>query len=213
MLTLDTLEILPKKMLQAADGPSQANVYEIRWGKQDMVVKDYSESPSFYQRTVCRWQLRREWFALFRLRRVPNVPRPVKYLDDKVLVMTKLDVEKDQLNHQNAASLDKKVQLMHEAGVTHNDLHSRNLMLCSARAYLFDFGSAVIRPLQVNGLKDKLNHYLYKLGCLVDRMAVAKYKMKHNQDVLGEKDKKMVELVESTRWISRLWKRIKKRIG
>lgn len=211
MLTLDTLNRLPKTMLQAADGPSQADVYQIRWREQDMVVKDYSNSPGIYQKTVCRWQLRREWLALSRLRRVPNIPRPVQYLDDKVLVMTKLDVKNDGLNEQNAGSLDRSVRLMHQAGVSHNDLHSRNLMLSSSRAYLFDFGSATFRPNSARGVKNKLNGQLYQLGCLVDRMAVAKYKMKHNQAVLREDDQRMVQLVESTRWMSRLWKRLKKR--
>ena len=59
MLTLDTLNLLPRKMLQAVDGPGQANVYEIRWRGQGMVVKDYSRSLGIYQKTVCRWQLRR----------------------------------------------------------------------------------------------------------------------------------------------------------
>lgn len=217
MLTFERFSTLPKTLLQAADGPSQADVYEFFWRGQSLIAKDYSQRPSLYQRTVCRWQFRREWMALLKLRHVPHVPRAVARLDEHVLVMTKLEVAKDQLNEQNAASLEKRVSLMHQAGVTHNDLHSRNLMLDQARAYIFDFGTALFRPLHSHSkslggsVRNLARELLFRTGCFFDRMAVTKYKVKHNPMVLSSKEQPMLKLVLSTRWMSRLWHSYKRR--
>ncbi|MBD1388486.1 hypothetical protein IC617_03510 [Neiella sp. HB171785] len=197
-----------RRLIQAADGPLQADVYEVQRNNRQYILKDYSARPKLFRATICRWQLRREWFALLKLRRVKDVPKPIAFGADQLL-MSKLKQCKVGINRHNSSSLESKIDQIHQAGVCHNDLHSNNLMLNQTQAFIFDFGAATFRPQRGKGLLNKIKGKLFELSQLLDRMAVVKYKWKRDRKLLRPDEAPIVALVEKTRWLSRSWRRFK----
>ncbi|GGA68190.1 hypothetical protein GCM10011369_07310 [Neiella marina] len=208
MKYFDIQQFSYRRLIQAADGPLQADVYEVQRDNNKYILKDYSARPKLFRRTICRWQLRREWLALLKLRHVKHVPKPIAFGGNKLL-MSKLAQCKASINQDNSDSLETKVAQIHQAGVCHNDLHSKNLMLNQTQAFIFDFGAATFSPKDNNSLSDKVKGQLFKLCQLIDRMAVVKYKWKRDRKLLRPDEAHLVSLVEKTRWLSRCWRRFK----
>ncbi|MBW8191476.1 phosphotransferase [Neiella marina] len=204
----NTLLSAHKTLIQAADGRSQADVYEVKQGQHSYIIKDYSARPKLFQMTICRWQLKREWLALLKLRHLSHVPKPI-FRNDNQLVMSKLPLAKNSLNQANCAALERQIRKIHQSGVCHNDLHSRNLMLDPRHAYIFDFGAASFKAPNNRTLVTAIQHKFFAVCCFVDRMSVVKYKWKRNRQLLRHDEAKFVSVIEQSRWISRAWRRFK----
>ena len=124
----------------------EPNVYRTDIDGQTAVVKDYRR----YRRTplalVARWMVRHEARMLKRLDGWKHAPALVETRDRLALGMEYVPGE--TLTGTDAASQEVFEQLqdalskLHDAGITHNDLHGTNIMVSGGVPVLIDFTSA-----------------------------------------------------------------------
>ncbi|WP_288355464.1 RIO1 family regulatory kinase/ATPase [uncultured Cycloclasticus sp.] len=129
----------------------KANVYIAKYGDQQVVIKDFSTAP-FYLKPVVRILVKREIRALQRLQGSAHVPRLVKVIEPYGFVMEYIEGSHPsneswfQYEGVYTEAIDFLLT-MHRAGVIHNDLRRKNLILHPQRGMVFiDFGAALIRP-------------------------------------------------------------------
>ena len=153
------------------------------WEGQLSVAKDWGKS-ILLMRIYGRWNLRREWKLLQKLKGIQGVPDPLSRTGDAI-VMTYL--EGTPLSNRLAVELQSEffprleqlVSDIHERGVVHLDLRQRRNILFGANSepMILDFGAG----LDLSGWG-----WLGWVGLswlsFLDRMAVLKHKVKYAPD-------------------------------
>lgn len=190
----------------------QANVYLIHHGDQKIVIKDFGSSPWLVRRTFCRFALSRETKAIQLLAGYDIAPRYLGRIGDDAYAMEYIEGENFQYkkhvkNIDNLLEMEQTIKRMHEAGVAHNDLHGKNIIIKeNGKIYFIDFASAVFRD-QRSGIFPWLNNQLFYFLAIVDKSKVLKLKNKYDPAVITVQDSKFLLIKKIISFFTRLWKK------
>ena len=129
----------------------KASVFKVIYGGSIIVLKDYSQAP-FLLKPIVRLLVRREIRVLEYLQGSPHVPALVKVLDPYRFGMEYIEgTHPDKNDGITDSGVYREAMeflvMMHKAGVVHNDLRRKNLIIHPQRGLVFlDFGAALLRP-------------------------------------------------------------------
>ncbi len=133
------------------------------YGDQRVVIKDCSGAPR-YLKPIAKTLVNREVAALKYLRNQSHVVSLVKVIDSYRFMMEYIegihpDSECRPLNDDVYDDAMDSLVAMHKAGVTHNDLRRKNLIIHPKKGVVFiDFGAEIIRSSCLG--KKKANRFL-----------------------------------------------------
>ena len=201
-----------QKILQAAHSPLKANVYLDMSSTPPVVIKDYSKSPAWLRKTVCKMLMGREITTLQSLEGISGIP---KYMGVHGSHAYRMEfIEGISPDHQFLGTtpgllsqLANIVDQMHNRGVTHNDLRPHNLIIAQAnQVFLIDFGAAAYRP-KSNALWAKPGHWLFNFLRNTDSSKVARLKAEFRPTELTEIDQDLISKTRFARKTTRWWKK------
>ncbi|MEQ9566605.1 MAG: protein kinase domain-containing protein [Porticoccaceae bacterium] len=200
------------KVLQKAHSPLKANVYLDATTEPASVIKDYSFSPSWLRKTMCRIMRNREIRTLKALAGIPGIPAflgidsqdsyRMEYIDG-------LSPDHEFLGTTPGllSQLSKIVDQMHDRGITHNDLRPNNLIITPKNeVYLIDFGAVAYRP-KSNSLWTWPGHWFFNYLCNTDNSKVARLKADFRPMELTELDKELITKTRIARKTTKWWKK------
>lgn len=129
----------------------KASVFKVVLDDQQVILKDFCRAP-VYLKPVVKILMRREVCVLEYLQGSPHVPALVKVIDPYRFVMEYIEgAHPGKAHHRPHSGLYQQAMnfllAMHKAGVIHNDLRRKNLILHPERGLVFiDFGAALLMP-------------------------------------------------------------------
>lgn len=191
----------------------QANVYLINHGDQKIVIKDFSDAPCMVRCTFCRFAIKREIRALEQLQALHITPRYLGKVGDYAYAMEYIEGENFKFNKHvsNLAflmNMQKAVKTMHEAGVAHNDLHGKNIIITSdGKFYLIDFASAFFKPTK-NGVVSAIKNKMFEFFAIIDNAKISVLVKKFDASYLTPSDNKILSVKKYISKITRLWKKL-----
>lgn len=200
--------------LQSAPSSFKAHVGRFVCGDKVLVVKSYDHAHPLLRATVCRILLSREIKALERLQGVPGVPEFYGRHGRYGLAMAVINGRHpDRRDPGGWAGIDsqlaRSVSLLHQRGVTHNDLRLRNIIIDTrGKLYLIDYASAHFRP-KGRGPLSLLGKFLFSKLVLTDRAKVLRLRMQFAvaQDPPSAEELQLLLRANRLRVCTRLWKR------
>ncbi|MCP3979572.1 MAG: hypothetical protein GY716_09620 [bacterium] len=181
MQTEPTRELYEASIVRSlkVGGPTKADLNIADLGDGPVVVKDY-RAKAWWVRVIGRLQIRRETLAYRRLGPLEGIPAFVGRIDAIALAIEYVpgvqlgwDPERKQRGTRLYPQLCEIVRAMHERGMVHWDLRTRDNVLATDddRVYVLDLASAMwLRP---GGLAHRL---LSPWMQLIDRSALLKWK-------------------------------------
>ena len=114
----------------------KANIWRVRIGGEDWIVKDFSERGFFARNFVGRNLLRRDLRALQRLAGIPGVPTGAFRVDRYALAYRFVpgrplaDIHQDDLPPELFAALEQTLRDVHARGIVHLDIRNcRNVIV------------------------------------------------------------------------------------
>jgi predicted Ser/Thr protein kinase len=191
----------------------QANVYLTDCDNQKIVIKDFSEAPWLIRHTFCRFVLNREIRAMQRLQPLRITPRYFGLVGDYAYAMEYIEGENFQFKKhvkdvEFLIAMKKSISAMHNLGVTHNDLHSKNIIVSSdGVAYFIDFSSAIFRSDSMHWL-GKIKNTLFTFLTFVDDAKITHLIEKYDPSLLTISDKRSLSIKKYTSFFMRLWKKL-----
>lgn len=191
----------------------QANVYLINHGDQKIVIKDFGAAPCLVRCTFCRFALNRETRAMQQLQALHITPRYLGRVGDYAYAMEYIEGENFKFNKhvtdlQFLMSMQAAVKSMHDAGVAHNDLHGKNIIIASdGRFYFIDFASAFFKPTK-NHIVSKLKNKIFEFFALIDSAKISVWIEKYDASHLTPLDNKTLAIKKYISQITRLWKKL-----
>jgi tRNA A-37 threonylcarbamoyl transferase component Bud32 len=191
----------------------QANVYLINHGDQKIVIKDFSDAPCMVRCTFCRFAINREIRSMQQLQPLHITPRYLGKVGDYTYAMEYIEGENFKFKkHVNSfqflMNLQQAVSSMHDAGVAHNDLHGKNIIISSdGKFYFIDFASAFFRSAK-NGMVSKLKNKIFNLCALIDSAKISVLIQKYDASYLTPLDNKTLIIKKYISQITHLWKKL-----
>lgn len=193
-LTRRLLKTLPLQSLHQARNWSKAEVSLFEWppnSGQSVVLKDLRSLPLWLRILFGRTTLTREWKAMRALDGVSGVPRVIARPDADCLVMEfcagkpLIIFVPDTLPPSVVPRIEECVTQFHARGVTHGDLHSRNVLIDPQGEIAFiDWASACAFDKKRNAWQERVFNEL----CALDRRAVAKIKSNYMPHAITEEE-------------------------
>lgn len=199
-------------VLQKAHSVMKANVYLDTSGNQPVVIKDYSNSPSWLRNSLCRFLLNRETRTLKKLSGIKGIPVYMGRMGKYAYRMQYINGSTPKTQELGASSglltqLAETVENMHMAGVTHNDLRPQNLILdIDSQLYIIDFGAAFHRP-KTNNWLTRPAQLFFNYLTNTDKSKVARLKEEFRPEQLTAEDTRLIEKTRIARKTTRLWKK------
>lgn len=190
----------------------QANLYVINHGDQKIVIKDFSGAPALVRCTFCRFILRREIIALEKLKSLSITPRYLGKVGDYAYAMEYIEGEnfkfsKHVKNIDFLIAMRDAVNSMHDAGVVHNDLHGKNIIVSTnGQLYFIDFASAFFRS-QHDGLLGKIKNKVFDFFVLGDDSKISLLIKRYDPSSLTLTDNKMLTIKKFISCMTRVWKK------
>jgi len=200
-------------MLQDCSSSLKASVYIERCQPNDrkVIVKDFSHSPLFLRKTLCRLFLNREIKALKRLKNVDGIPRLLGPYGQDGFVMELIEgLHPTKEQFRQSETLDSKLQNllrgMHKAGVTHNDVRMKNIIISdNDELFMIDYAASFIV-----GDKSSLFYYLklpiYHFLKLIDESKIVDFTVDNNDYSVSSKDRKIFRLLRKMHVVVDAWK-------
>ena len=201
-----------KKVLQKAHSSLKSNVYLAAVDDELVVVKDYSKSTLLLRETLCLLMRKREIRTLNKLSDIRGIPAfcgelgPYAY---KIEYIEGTSPSRETLGTNSGLlrQLQSIIERMHQAGVTHNDTRTNNLIYAtSGQLYLIDFGAVFYRP-QGTGLLSRPGLWLFNYLTRTDHSKVARLKEKYCPEELSPEDLKLIKKTRFARKITKFWKK------
>ena len=197
-LTRRKLERLAPESIHEARNWSKADVSVVEWppgsGKR-AVVKDLSQRPLWFRLLAGRYFLWREWRALYALKDLKGIPKPIARPTADVIVMEykagkKIeDFNSWELPDGAVEKLEELVREMHERGVTHGDLHGHNILVDEeGNVALIDWATASTFGTHPSGPKK----FSFEEWRALDERALAKVKIIHNPIDITERQRDLL---------------------
>jgi len=179
-----------------------ADVYHLRKGGEDWVVKDFSPCPPMTRATWGTWMVGRELTAIRKLAGIPGFPRDAFRLDRFAFAYRFVPGEEIGVADPNLLTsaffeeLENLVGKMHAQGIAHLDIRAAKNILVSERGdpFILDFQSHVSL--------DGLPRFLRALLVDIDRSGVYKH---WDRRFPGSLDKERAMLLERMNRLRRFW--------
>lgn len=213
MLTVEKETWRQGLLLSHGSSWMQANVYLINHGDQKIVIKDFSAAPYIVRGTFCRAILSSETRALQQLQQLHITPRYLGKIDGYAYAMEYIEGDnfkfaKHAKNIEFLIKMREAVKCMHEAGVVHNDLHGKNIIVTErGEFYFIDFASAFFRSDKTN-MVGKLKNKLFDFLAMIDSAKVAVLINRYDPSFLTDDDNKILAIKKNVSRITRLWKKL-----
>jgi tRNA A-37 threonylcarbamoyl transferase component Bud32 len=191
----------------------QANVYLTHQGDQKIVVKDFGGAPFLVRYLLCRFIIKRETRALQLLDGAGITPRYLGPLNDYAYAMQYIEGENFRFkihikNIADVLALEEAVKRMHQLGVAHNDLHTKNIIVDRVgHFYFIDFASCFFKSNQ-NGLWADFKNKLFSFFVSVDRSKIAYLKRKYDPLSLTPEDQKFLSVKTVISACTKAWKKL-----
>lgn len=191
----------------------QANVYLVHHGDQKIVVKDFGRTPWLIRHTLCAFVIKREIRALQILQHSGITPRHLATLSDHAYAMEYLEGENLQFKKHiqkmgDILALEAAVKLMHSLGVTHNDLHGKNIIVDKqGHFYFIDFASSFVSA-SVASAPTWFNQKLFNVFKIIDCSKIAKIKQKFDPLTMTQADNHYLIVKRITSFFTQLWKKM-----
>ena len=171
-------------------GGTEPDVVIVACGQARAVLKDYGRADGWFARLIGPLLIHREAQALRRLAGVTGVPRMLRRLDARAVLMEYVPAEPWPRMQPPAVAfdrLDALVANMHTRGVAHCDLRAPSNILVdeSGRPFLVDFVARVCRGRPWN----LPWNWIFRRFCQADRNALAKLKVRHAPELATEQDR------------------------
>ncbi len=205
------------KMLQDCSSILKASVHVQKcepYG-QSVIVKDFSHSPLLLRKTLCRLFLNREIKALKRLKNIDGIPKFLGHYGKYGFVMSLIEgrhPNKQQFKHSK--TLENQLQIllknMHKAGVTHNDVRMKNIIISNNNElFMIDYASAFML-----GDKSSFLYYLklplYLFLKLVDESRVVNLSVSENSCSTNLQDRNIFRVIRKLHIVVDGWKYLRK---
>jgi tRNA A-37 threonylcarbamoyl transferase component Bud32 len=197
-LTRQVLSTLSIRPLHRARNWSKADVYLCEWppdSGQRIVVKDLRRCPLWFRIVIGRSFLKREWNALCALRDMPEVPLPIARPDaDSIAMEYRAGKSVKRFKHgllprDVLQRIEEIVARLHARGVTHGDLHRKNVMIGEDGAVtLIDWATACVFEPQAKGVAARA----FQEWRALDNRALAKLKQYHFPHTLQQHEKQIL---------------------
>lgn len=197
----------------------KANIFKVNHGDKQVILKDYSKTPS-YLKAVAKILVKREVRALARLQGSPHVPVLFGLVDPYRIMMEYIDGVHPG-NHarvqQHRMYLDAMdfLSSMHKAGIIHNDLRRKNLIIHPHRGLVFiDFAAALITPGSASSTGNKkwlLLCWLIRKLQHADLFHLVRIKNTLSPEPLTGQETSMLSDGRPFRQITNLWKALFRR--
>lgn len=197
------------RILQHSSSSFKATVYRTCMNGQHVVIKDYANSHPFFRATICQYLLRREIKAIKRAQNIIGVPTFLGTYGRYGFVIELIEgcetTESMLSSHRRLlCQLEKRIQALHNSGVTHNDIRLSNLLVDNCGLlYIIDFAGAVLRPKWTTSL----SYVLFKIARLSDQVKVVRLKQKFGQELLSDQEKRLIIYGKLFKFISLCWKK------
>lgn len=210
-LSRQQLRNTDKTLLHKGKSAFQADLYKVTVDGRDIVVKDFLRCPAIARKTVCRYIVAQEVKALKHLDCIEAVPSYLGNIDINAYMMVYIEGQQISSRKKYDESLfndiNNAISHMHSLGMTHNDLHRRNILVDNNnKPYLIDFASTVYRTERkgpYGWIKNTFFHFLEK----IDNAKVVRLKLAYIDNYeMTDEEKKLVTHKMRYRKISRFWK-------
>ncbi len=201
------------KMLQDCSSSLKASVYieQCEPDGREVIVKDFSHSPLILRKTLCRLFLNREIKALQRLKNVDGIPRLLGRYGEDGFVMELINGQHpSRQQFRDSEILDTKLQKllndMHQAGVTHNDVRMKNIIISdNNELFMIDYAAAFIV-----GDKSDFLYYLklpiYHFLKLIDESKIVDFTIANDDYSANSKDRKIFRVLRKLHIVVDSWK-------
>lgn len=197
--------------LKRADGPFQPDVVRFDLDGGDAVIwKTYAARPWHERHTVGRWFTRREAAIMQKLAGLPGCPgyrgRPHPY----TLAMDACPGEKPPRRPDVAAAVARAVRGFHARGITHGDIHRRNLLWDeeTGRIWVFDYTQSLHHPRLRIPLIRRVTEYVYTQALHIDRIRLTELKRRWAGRDAMDADEEAI--IDEPPWYLRLGRTLRK---
>jgi tRNA A-37 threonylcarbamoyl transferase component Bud32 len=198
-LTRRVLDSLPQQPIHVARNWSKADVFLIEWPPHSgvsVVAKDMKRRAWWFRALAGRLFLRREWKVLRALDGMNGVPRAIARPDADSIVLQQMpgvplkDMKRRDFPAAAMEKIEALINALHERGVTHGDLHAKNVLVDdAANVALIDWATATIWGNGRNAARQRL----FREWRALDRRAVAKMKLGYARPQLSTQELAMLE--------------------
>ncbi len=170
----------------------QADLFVLRWGGRDALLKDFSARSFLLRQTWGRLVTRREVRILRQIRGVSGVPEILATVGSCGFLMARLPAQPmprpseppPPLMFFKAAT--DLLRSLHSLGISHGDLRRPNLMVdAQGRPYLVDFATAVAVG---SGCLSFLKRPLYRCFAALDDYGLVRLKAEFYPDSLSAEE-------------------------
>lgn len=199
---------------------ASVHIKQCEKGGSTVVVKDFSHSPWILRGTLCRVFLNREIRALKRLQGIKGIPQYLGRYGNNGFVMELVKGNHPTKKHfKHSKYLTDQLYVLleniHGAGVTHNDVRMKNIIVNdSKQLFMIDYAASFIV-----GDPFDFSYYLklplYKLLKFIDESRVAEFKQLHDayyispqRNVLFRIVKKMHIIVDAWKYLLKFFRKI-----
>jgi tRNA A-37 threonylcarbamoyl transferase component Bud32 len=165
--TREDIEAGTTVLLKRSRSVWQPDTYLMEHDGIKYVIKDMRQRPLLLKLTWGRFVLKREIYALKKMKELPISPQPLGFVDCDALVMSYVDCKQlpkrldEEKGNKYFEALRKYVQQMHDIGVTHGDLRRTNLLINSdGHPVIIDFASATVRSANPLRLLNRLMYFI-----------------------------------------------------
>ena len=195
-LSLDALRAHAIETYRAGRG-TRPEVMLIEVGGERAVLKDFSRSDPWFGRLIGPLATFREARALRLLEGVPGVPRLIRHINRRAILMQHIDgvpakqTPKGVVGPEVFERLYGLVEAMHQRGVAHCDLRSggNTIIDNQGQPYFVDYVSHCVRGRRWN----LFLRWAFGKFCEADRVAVARLKKRLAPDLLTGEEQQGLE--------------------
>lgn len=170
---------------------------------QAVVWKTYAARPWLERQTFGRWFTRREAHVMSRLAAVRGCPPCLGRPHPWTLAMEACPGEKPPRRPDVAERVGKVVEELHAHGVTHGDIHRRNILWDprNHQVWLVDYTQSLLHPRVPIPLVRRVTGYVFRQAVHIDRVRLAELKRRWaGRGQLNEEER---ELLDQPPWYLR----------
>jgi predicted Ser/Thr protein kinase len=190
-ITREYLNTQPGKVLSPGRNWTKGQVRLLEWEGRPIVIKDYRPTHPLVRGLLGRWFVRHEEAVFRELSGVHGVPDTLGPIDRFAFAREFVDGRPLQtfrcgeVSPDTFRALEAIIRNLHSHGITHGDLHHRDIIIDAAgNPFVIDFSSAVRR----GGKRNPVRGWLFRQSCRMDLRSVFKLKSRFLETPLSREE-------------------------